>query len=88
MDRKDITGSDFLVLTCFGDHSLHHLFPTLDHSILKHLYPTMKEVMNKFDVNLRMVTQWDAIVGGFQQLLKVKPNPLPPNLKSKKYLLL
>lgn len=45
MERKEITGSPFLVLTNFGDHALHHLFPTLDHSTLEMLYPTFKKVM-------------------------------------------
>lgn len=44
MERKEITGSPFLVLTNFGDHCLHHMFPTLDHSTLEHLYPTFKKV--------------------------------------------
>ncbi|CAG9854815.1 unnamed protein product [Phyllotreta striolata] len=87
MDRTDITGSDFLVLTSFGDHALHHLFPTLDHSLLKHLYPTLEMVTKQFDVHLRMTSQWGAILGGFQQLMKIKPNPFPPDLNNKKYLL-
>lgn len=81
MDRKEISGSHFLVLTNFGDHCLHHLFPTIDHGTLELLYPTFEEVMNKFDINLRMVSQWDTIKGGFQQLARVTPNSSPPDLK-------
>lgn len=44
MERKEISGSLFLVLTNFGDHALHHMFPTLDHSTLEHLYPVFKKV--------------------------------------------
>ncbi|KAG5882183.1 hypothetical protein JTB14_016451 [Gonioctena quinquepunctata] len=66
MDRKEITGSQFLVLTNFGDHALHHLFPTLDHGVLEHLYPVLEEVVKKFDVDFRMVSQWDTIVGSYQ----------------------
>ncbi|KAG5882187.1 hypothetical protein JTB14_016455 [Gonioctena quinquepunctata] len=83
MDRKEITGSQFLVLTNFGDHALHHLFPTLDHGVLEHLYPVFEEVVKKFDVEFRMVSQWDTIVGGYQQLRRSKPNPSPPDLKKK-----
>lgn len=64
MDRKEITGSHFLVLTNFGDHALHHMFPTIDHGILEHLYPALFKVMDKFNVNLRMVSQVDTILGG------------------------
>ncbi|KAJ8929853.1 hypothetical protein NQ314_017457 [Rhamnusium bicolor] len=84
MDRKEISGSHFLVLTNFGDHALHHLFPTLDHGTLELLYPTFKDVLNKFDLDLRMVSQWDTITGGFQQLVRTEPNPNPPDLKKYK----
>nr|AEE62418.1 unknown [Dendroctonus ponderosae] len=88
MERKEISGSLFLVLTNFGDHALHHMFPTLDHSTLEHLYPVFKKVLTKFDTNLRMVSQLDTLCGGFQQLLKVTPSEAPPDLKKydlKKY---
>ncbi|CAH1154729.1 unnamed protein product [Phaedon cochleariae] len=81
MDRKEISGNHFLVLTNFGDHALHHLFPTLDHGALEHLYPTFEEVLGRFNENLRIVSQWDTIKGGYQQLKRVEPNPSPPELK-------
>uniref|UniRef100_V5GUG9 Cytochrome b5-related protein n=1 Tax=Anoplophora glabripennis TaxID=217634 RepID=V5GUG9_ANOGL len=84
MDRKEISGSHFLVLTNFGDHCLHHMFPTLDHGTLDYLYPVFKKVLNDFDLDLRMVSQWDTITGGFQQLVKVEPNTAPPDLKKYK----
>ncbi|KAF7280591.1 cytochrome b5-related protein-like [Rhynchophorus ferrugineus] len=85
MDRKEITGSHFLVLTNFGDHALHHLFPTLDHGTLELLYPTFEKVMTQFDTNLRMVSQLDTIYGGFQQLVRVQPSTCAPDLKKYKY---
>ena len=81
MDRKEITGSHFLVLTNFGDHCLHHLFPTLDHGTLEHLYPVFRKVMEQFNTDLRMVSQLDTICGGFQQLVKVKPTSISPEFK-------
>jgi len=81
MERKEITGSHFLVLTNFGDHALHHMFPTVDHGTLELLYPTFKKVMDQFDTNLRMVSQLDTICGGFQQLIKVAPSTSAPDLK-------
>ncbi|XP_060522312.1 cytochrome b5-related protein-like [Cylas formicarius] len=85
MERKEITGSHFLVLTNFGDHALHHLFPTLDHGTLTHIYPVFKKVMDQFDVNLMMVSQVDTVFGAFQQLVKEKPNTSPPNLHKYKF---
>lgn len=81
MDRKEISGSHFLVLTNFGDHCLHHLFPTLDHGVLEHLYPTFNEIIEKYEIGFRMASQWDAIKGGFQQLVRTTPNSNPPDLK-------
>ncbi|KAF5270267.1 hypothetical protein FQA39_LY18883 [Lamprigera yunnana] len=77
-DRYEITGSTFLVLTNFGDHALHHLFPTLDHSTLKYLYPVFKSTMEQFKVELRMKSQLEMVVGQFQQLSRETPNVIPP----------
>ncbi|XP_050298513.1 cytochrome b5-related protein-like [Anthonomus grandis grandis] len=80
MERKEISGSHFLVLTNFGDHALHHMFPTIDHATLELLYPTFKRVLAEFGTNLRMVSQLDTLAGGFQQLIKVTPSAAPPDL--------
>ncbi|XP_017782535.1 PREDICTED: cytochrome b5-related protein-like isoform X2 [Nicrophorus vespilloides] len=72
MDKTDITGNDFLVLTTFGDHCMHHLFPTLDHGILKHLYPVLYETCKQFDLEYRITTQLDLMIGQFKQLAKVQ----------------
>lgn len=81
IDRHEITGSHFLVLTNFGDHGLHHLFPTIDHGKLNYLYPTFKQVCAKFGVELRMASQLDMMKGTFKQLANTTPNPLPPGHK-------
>lgn len=78
MDRKDITGSHFLVLTNFGDHALHHLFPTIDHGLLEHLYPIFLETCKEFGVDWRLVSQLDLIKGQYRQLAKVVPNKVAP----------
>uniref|UniRef100_A0A6M2E365 Putative secreted protein n=1 Tax=Xenopsylla cheopis TaxID=163159 RepID=A0A6M2E365_XENCH len=79
MDRDEITGSLFLVLTSFGDHGLHHLFPTLDHSLLPYLYPVFEEVCEQFHIKLRFTTQWELVKGQFRQLLRTIPNLIPPD---------
>ncbi|CAH1109798.1 unnamed protein product [Psylliodes chrysocephalus] len=81
LDRNEITGSHFLVLTNFGDHALHHFFPTLDHGTLEHLYPVFKKVCKQFDVDLRTVSLLETTKGSFQQLIRTTPNPSPTNLK-------
>ncbi|KAH8326049.1 hypothetical protein KR067_013681 [Drosophila pandora] len=81
IDRSDIKWSDLLVLTHFGEHALHHLFPTLDHGALKHLYPELNQTMKEFDTELREINHWGHIKGQNQQLLRIERNPLPPGSK-------
>ncbi|XP_017461468.1 PREDICTED: cytochrome b5-related protein [Rhagoletis zephyria] len=78
IDRSDIKGSQFLVLTHFGDHFLHHLFPTLDHGILPQLYPILYETLDEFKAQLRECTHLQHIIGQNKQLLRTKPNSSPP----------
>ncbi|KAH8279636.1 hypothetical protein KR018_011673 [Drosophila ironensis] len=84
IDRGDIKWSDFLVLTHFGEHALHHLFPTLDHGVLHKLYPELRETLKEFDEELREINHWGHIKGQTEQLLRTKRNPVPPGSKKPK----
>lgn len=75
MDRNDINCNSFLVLTNFGEHGLHHLFPTLDHAVLEKLWPIFKKTMKEFNIELRMNSQFEMIKGQFKQLARAVPNP-------------
>lgn len=70
MDRKDITGSHFLVLTNFGDHTLHHLFPTIDHGKLEYLYPVFLKTCKEFGMEWRLSSQLELVKGQYLQLAK------------------
>lgn len=85
IDRSDIKGSQFMVLTHFGEHALHHLFPTLDHGILPQLYPELKKTIEEFKGELRETTLLHHIIGQNQQLLRTKPNPVPPCQRKQKH---
>ncbi|KAH8409429.1 hypothetical protein KR222_004275 [Zaprionus bogoriensis] len=78
IDRSDIKWSDLLVLTHFGEHGLHHLFPTLDHGVLKHLYPELQKTLEEFKEELRETNHWDHIKNQTRQLLRTTANPFPP----------
>lgn len=78
MDRKDINGSHFLVLTNFGDHALHHLFPTIDHGYLQHLYPVFLETCKEFGVEWKQASQMELVKGQYRQLAKILPNRRAP----------
>ncbi|KAJ4433720.1 hypothetical protein ANN_16031, partial [Periplaneta americana] len=77
-DRPEISTSLFLVLVTFGDHCLHHLFPTVDHSYLHLLYPTFYETCKQFGVDYKPFSIFDLIKGQFRQLARNTPNPIPP----------
>nr|XP_018906532.1 PREDICTED: cytochrome b5-related protein-like isoform X2 [Bemisia tabaci] len=77
-DRQEFTGILPLVLIAFGDHTLHHLFPTVDHSILKYLYPVVMDTCKDFGFDFKMTSTFDLAIGQFRQLARNKPNTTPP----------
>ena len=76
--RSEITGSLFLVSVTFGDHTLHHLFPTIDHSKLPFLYEAFFETCKEFDIPFKFISQKDLIWGKYAQLVNIKPNSREP----------
>ncbi|KAG8268917.1 heme binding [Homalodisca vitripennis] len=73
-DRVEVMGSPNLVLVTYGDHSLHHLFPTIDHVHLSSLYPIMEQTCREFGYNFKLKTTWDLVTGQFRQLMRNEPN--------------
>ncbi|CAH0725209.1 unnamed protein product, partial [Brenthis ino] len=80
VERVEYAGDHFKSLTRFGDHALHHLFPTLDHAELKYLYPTLLEHCQKYEIQLRMTTFYSALISHSKQLIRKRPH----NFKEKK----
>ncbi|XP_062142200.1 cytochrome b5-related protein [Drosophila sulfurigaster albostrigata] len=78
IDRGDLKWSQFLVLTHFGDHVLHHLFPTLDHGLLPALYPVLYETLDQFKGELRECNHIEHMIGQHKQLLRIHSNPRAP----------
>jgi len=70
-DRKDITGNLLLVATTFGDHTLHHLFPTVDHSKLPLLYPVFLQTCEEFGVEFKFYTILSLMLGKYKQMARV-----------------
>ncbi|XP_043250834.1 cytochrome b5-related protein [Colletes gigas] len=72
-ERKVIDDSDFLVLTNFGLHGLHHLLPTVDHSYLPLCEEAFEKTCKEFKIDTERWTQWELIKGQFQQLMRNEP---------------
>lgn len=71
VERRDIQGNHFMVLTNFGDHVLHHLFPTLDHGLLNDLYPILYETLLEFKVELRFQHFFELVAGQHRQVARI-----------------
>lgn len=83
IDREDVKGSQFAVLTSFGDHCLHHMFPTLDHGILPQLYPIFHKTCEEFEVVYRECPWLHHIIGQHRQLARVETQVYNPSKKWK-----
>lgn len=84
MDREDIKGSSFLVLTHFGEHALHHLFPTLDHSLLPQLHEIFYATIEEFEYEVRECSWFEHIIGQHRQLVRESTNTTVRGEKKRK----
>ncbi|XP_026667542.1 uncharacterized protein LOC108622777 [Ceratina calcarata] len=69
-DRNVVDDSDFLVLTNFGQHGLHHLLPTVDHCYLPLCVKAFEDTCKDFGISTQKYTSWDLFKGMFQQILR------------------
>ncbi|XP_053673890.1 cytochrome b5-related protein-like [Anopheles nili] len=73
VERRGIGESLFKVLTTFGDHHLHHLFPTLDHAIFPQLNGVFLETCREFGVNMKVSSWFSQYIAQNLQLARVEP---------------
>lgn len=88
-ERSDIDGHLFAELTMYGNHALHHLFPTIDQGSLELIRPAYIETCREFNVPVEAYepsgrfSQWEFIVGTFAQAARETPRPIYTNVSSK-----
>jgi len=63
-----------LVYTTFGNHLLHHMFPTVDHSKLGKLYPALFETLTEFGEKFDFKTLPQLLLDYHAQLDRTQPN--------------
>lgn len=73
INRSDFKDSLFLTLISFGDHVLHHFFPTLDHAVLPQLQTIFINTCKEFEGDFRELPFWELIAGQFKQLTRTEP---------------
>lgn len=83
MDRKDLKSSDILVVTHFGEHTLHHLFPSLDHGILSQFHDIFLKTCQEFNTELAECSWLEHIIGQHQQLSRIETRKMPRYPKNK-----
>lgn len=76
VDRIEGSKTQFLILTMFGEHTLHHLFPTLDQGLLPQLHDVLMETCREFDVEFRKLSWYKLFVGQFKELARNEPSRL------------
>lgn len=77
VDREEVDDNVFTTLAYFGQHTLHHLFPTIDHAILPHFQKIFEETCKEFSFTpLKKTTIVTAMVDQFKQLGKTVPSKL------------
>ncbi|KAJ3332225.1 Cytochrome b5- protein, partial [Gonapodya sp. JEL0774] len=68
-DRADVYNNGLIpVITTFGDHTLHHLFPTVDHAYHAYLYKELAETCREFGVRFEFTNYRDMITGFYRSL--------------------
>ncbi|KAI9014324.1 hypothetical protein DFJ74DRAFT_682127 [Hyaloraphidium curvatum] len=60
------------VLSTFGDHTLHHLFPTVDHGYHRHLYPVLAQTCNEFGVRFEFRRWSEMLTGAVAQMRRTE----------------
>lgn len=75
-ERKEPINNIFLTIATFGDHTLHHLFPALDHSLIPLLKDTYEDTCKEFSLDLTPKSFTTIMHGQFKQLVRVTPNSL------------
>ena len=68
IDRTEVRTNLFTTLAYFGDHILHHMFPSLDHAVLPQLRDILIQTCIEFEGELREFSLFDAFIAHYQQL--------------------
>lgn len=73
LEKNDAVHSTLLAIsTTFGEHPLHHLFPTVCQSKLSMLKPIFEQTLEEFQTKNRKVTQLELFRGTYQQYMRDK----------------
>lgn len=72
IDRIEANLNLPMTLATFGNHTLHHLFPSLDHALLPQLREVLIQTCEEFEWELRKYSMLHAAIEQFKQLGRCK----------------
>ena len=81
-DRHDINGVLLFELSTYGNHVLHHLFPTVDHGVLDSIRPVFHSVCRQFKLPQELYespstyNQLHLFFGMIRQSARVEPRKI------------
>lgn len=73
VDRIEGSKTQFMILTLFGEHTLHHLFPTLDQGLLPQLHDILIQTCKEHELEFRKFSWYQLFVGQFKELARNEP---------------
>ena len=78
-DCSGLRSKDSLAMsiTHFGDHLMHHMFPAVDHAVLRLLEPALLETLQQYRLPAITVPFWGAVWGKYRQMARITPTRGP-----------
>lgn len=76
IDRYEANSNLFMILTHYGEHIMHHMLPTLDHSLLYNFREILEETCVEFKEDLKLISIATATIEQFRQLRRTKVRKL------------
>jgi fatty acid desaturase len=70
VNRPAIDANHFTELGYYGLHTLHHMFPTLDHTVLPELQQELSETCKKFSIEIQKSAIISCFTNQFKQLVR------------------
>lgn len=71
-DRTEVNSSLPTCILFFGDHVLHHLFPTLDQTLLPQLRGILEKTCKEFDVEYVKYGTVESFLGLLKQIARTE----------------
>lgn len=73
-ERNEPVDNFFITMVTFGDHTLHHLFPSLDHDVIPLLQDTFIHTCEEFGLDMTQKPFASIVHGQFKQLARTTPS--------------